>query len=192
MMAKTILRVSSGDVQAGGKPAPGPRGAPVIGNLRPLQRDPLRFFLNLSRQYGDISSYRFLNATSIFANKPAYVKWILQENNRNYDKQIFSYQLLSRALGQGLLTNDGESWLHQRRLLQPAFHRQRLAGFGTLMTDATTAMLDERWQPAAARRRPLDVSAEMHRVTLRIAGEALFGLDLTREAETVGEAVTVA
>src|SRR4029079_16852072 len=98
--------------------------------------DPLRFFLNLSRQYGEISSYRFLNATSTFANKPAYVKWILQVNNRNYDKQIFSYQLLGRALGQGLLTNDGESWLHQRRLLQPAFHRPRPGGVRAPMVDA--------------------------------------------------------
>jgi cytochrome P450 len=171
---------------------PGPRGDLLIGSLRLLQRDPLRFFVSLSRQYGDVVRYRFLHTQSIFVNHPAHVRRVLQENNRNYDKQVFSFDLLRRALGQGLLTNDGESWLRQRRLMQPAFHRQRLAGFGALMTEATTALLDEQWRAAAARGRALDIAAEMHRLTLRIVGQALFGLDLTREAETVGQALTVA
>jgi cytochrome P450 len=72
--------------------------------------------------------------------------------------------------------------------MQPAFHRKRLAAFGTLMTDATVTMLDQ-WQRFAERDQPLDVAAEMLRLTLRIAGQALFSIDLSDESRTVGQAV---
>src|SRR5260370_8291995 len=92
-------------------------------------------------------------------------------------------------LGQGLLINDGPSWLHQRRLMQPAFHRTRLTTYGTLMTEATVAML-QRWQACSERGMPLHMAEEMMRLTLRIVGQALFTLDLSQEAGTVGYAVT--
>ena len=170
----------------------GPKGEPINGSIRAMRKDPLRFLLNVSRRYGDVSQYTFVSLTEYLVNHPAGVKRVLQENNRNYTKEVFDYQLLREALGHGLLTNEGESWLSQRRLMQPAFHRQRLAAFGTLMTDATLQMLEERWDRAAAQGRELDVSAEMHSLTLRIVGKALFGLDLTREAHSVGEALTIA
>ena len=99
-----------------------------------------------------------------------------------------SLRTLKPLPGQGLVTNDGEAWLQQRRLMQPAFYRKRLAAFGTLMTDATVTMLDQ-WQRLAERDQPLDVAAEMLRLTLRIAGQALFNIDLSDESHTVGQAV---
>ncbi|HET6312893.1 MAG TPA: cytochrome P450 [Chloroflexia bacterium] len=170
----------------------GPKGAPVLGSIRAMRKDPLRFLLSVSRRYGDVTQYHFLRLTQYMVNHPAGVKRVLQENNRNYTKSVFDYQILKSALGQGLLTNDDDSWLSQRRLMQPAFHRQRLAAFGTLMTEATTRMLDERWGRFAASGRELDVSAEMHELALRIVGNALFGLDLTTEADSVGRALTIA
>ena len=87
-------------------------------------------------------------------------------------------------LGEGLLINDGPSWLLQRRLMQPAFHRKHLTTYGTLMTDATVAML-ERWQACSDTGTPLQVEEEMMRLTLRIVGQALFSLDLSQETSTV-------
>jgi cytochrome P450 len=73
--------------------------------------------------------------------------------------------------------------------MQPAFHRKRLAAFGTLMTSATVMMLDQ-WQAIAEGNQRLDVAAEMLHLTLRIVGQALFTIDLSDETHSVGQAVT--
>jgi cytochrome P450 len=142
----------------------------------------------MTQQYGDIVRIRILFWPAYLVNHPDGVKRVLQENQRNYHKDLYPYKILKPLLGQGLVTNDGESWLQQRRLMQPAFHRKRLAVFGTLMTGATVTMLDQ-WQRFAERDQPLDVAAEMLRLTLRIAGQALFNIDLSDETLSVGQAV---
>ncbi|HXL37744.1 MAG TPA: cytochrome P450 [Ktedonobacteraceae bacterium] len=87
------------------------------------------------------------------------------------------------------MINDGESWLHQRRLMQPAFHRKRIATYGSIMTGAAEKLL-ERWQSYAQQDSSLDVAEEMMSLTLRIVGKTLFSLDLSDETNTIGEAVT--
>ena len=170
------------------KIAPGPPGHFLLGSTRDIRHDPLRFGLEMVRQYGDIVRIRLLFWPAYLVNHPDGVKHVLQENPRNYHKDLAPYRLLKPLLGQGLVTNDGESWLQQRRLIRPAFHRKRLAAFGTLMTGATLTMLDQ-WQRFAGWDQPLEVAAEMLRLTLRIAGQALFNIDLSDETPTVGQAV---
>ena len=143
----------------------------------------------MARQYGDVIRIRVITWPTYMVFHPDDVKRVLQENNRNYSKDVYSVNLLKPLLGQGLFTNDGPSWLHQRRLMQPAFHRKRLADFGTLMTSTTVTTL-EQWRSSAERDRPLDIAEEMMRLTLRIVGEALFTIDLSNEADTVGQAFT--
>jgi cytochrome P450 len=147
--------------------APGPRGNFLFGSARKIQRDPLQFGLTMTHQYGDIVRLRFLLWPAYLVNHPDSVKYVLQENQRNYNKDIYPYRVFQPLLGQGLVTNDGKSWFHQRHLMQPAFHRKRLAAFGTLMTGATAMMLDK-WQGFAERDQSLDVAAEMLRLTLHI------------------------
>ena len=89
----------------------------------------------------------------------------------------------------GLLINDGQSWLHQRRLMQPAFHRQRIAAYGAVMTNATANML-EQWQTPTDGDAPLDIADEMMCLTLGIVGQTLFDMDLSQETSTVGQAVS--
>ena len=72
--------------------------------------------------------------------------------HKDYSKATFQYKLLSSITGQGLLTSDGDFWLKQRRLAQPAFHRQHVAGFTQIMADATEAML-ARWDGLRGTRR---------------------------------------
>ena len=167
---------------------PGPRGG-ILGSALDIRRDPLGFFRNVACQYGDVVKYRFIIWRGYFVNHPDYVKQILQDNNRNYSKDVFDYNLLRRVLGQGLLTSEGESWLRQRRLAQPAFHRRRITDFGALMTGATVEMLD-RWHPHAERGQPLDIVVEMMRLMLNIVSRALFGTDVGDDADTVGRAFT--
>jgi cytochrome P450 len=145
--------------------------------------------MSMFQRYGNVVAVRFLIWPTYMIFHPHDIKHVLQENHRNYSKDTYLMHFLSPLLGQGLLTNDGQSWLHQRRLMQPAFHRKQLATFGTLMTGATGVML-ERWQNAATREPLLDVATEMMRLTLHIVGQALFSIDLSDETDTVGQAFT--
>jgi cytochrome P450 len=153
-----------------------------------MQRDPLGFLLRMQKA-GEVVRFRFLFSPAYLISHPESIKYVLQEQARNYNKDLITYKMFQPMLGQGLLINDGPSWLHQRRLMQPAFHRKRLTTYGTLMTDATVAML-ERWQACSQRGMPLNMAEEMMRLTLRIVGQALFSLDLSQETSTIGSAVT--
>jgi cytochrome P450 len=96
--------------------------------------------------------------------------------------------MLERArvlLGDGLLTSEGEHHRRQRRLVQPAFHRDRLAGYGAVMVERT-AIVRDRWQPG----QPFDVLQEMMRLTLAIVAKTLFSTDVDSEADEIGVALT--
>lgn len=173
----------------GHRTPPGPRGNLFLGNMYDLQRRPLQFLQRLARDYGDVTRVRYGVWPLYFVNHPDYIKQVLQEHHRNYNKDVIDYRLLRRFTGNGLLVNDGELWLYQRRLMQPAFHRQRIAAFGTLMTNATLAML-ERWNTLAARGEAFDVATEMMGLTLRIVGEALFSTDTGEAGARLGQAFT--
>ena len=114
----------------------------------------------------------------------------LQDNAKNYSKDTFQYNLLSSITGRGLLTSDGDFWLRQRRLAQPAFHRQRIAGFAGLMTAYAEAML-ARWEDFAARGEPIDVAAEMMHLALQIVGKALFSIEIGDAADELAQATLV-
>ncbi|GAB4111359.1 MAG: cytochrome P450 [Roseiflexaceae bacterium] len=170
------------------RPAPGPQGLPVIGNILDAQRDVLGMFLEAHRTYGDVARLDMLGTRMYLVSHPDYVKHILQDHNRNYPKSSL-YQKLTPMLGNGLVTSEGEFWLRQRRLAQPAFHRQRIAGFAQVMTDLTGQMLD-RWQQYANTQQAIDVSAEMMHLTLMIISKTMFGADLGEEADRIGKAVS--
>jgi len=92
----------------------------------------------------------------------------------------------------GLLVTEGDYWRRQRRLMAPAFHRQRLAVLGDEMTAATVDMLEERWAPAAEAGEELDMCVEMATLTLRITAKALFGVDITSTADELGDHIASA
>ena len=187
-MAEPITQKSRAEILPRHKAAPGPRGHLLLGSARDFQRDPLRFGLAMTQQYGDIVRIRLLLWPAYLVNHPDGVKHVLQEKQQNYNKDLYPYQIFKPLLGRGLVTSDGISWLHQRRLMQPAFHRKRLASFCSLMTDATVTMLDQ-WQDFAERAQQLDITAEMLRLTLRIVGQALFNIDLSDETHIVSQAL---
>ena len=151
-----------------------------------MERDPLAFLDKIAQDYSRLVRVRFAVITATAAIHPHAVEHVLQKNHTNYSKELFDYKILRRALGRGLLTNDGPDWLRQRRMIQPAFQKSRLEQYRTLMSRAVQEMLD-RWSalPDAI----VDVGVEMHRLTLRIVGEALFSLDLTGDAVVFGEAL---
>lgn len=173
------------------KHPPGPRGHWFWGVADEFQRDALNAFVKISQNYGDITRFRSGFWYTYCVTHPDYVKHILQDNHLNYRKGIISDLFLKPLLGDGLLTSEGSFWLRQRRLMQPAFHRQRLAQFGTIMTDATQTLL-ARWQTWHSQGQGFDVAEEMMRLTLSIVGQTLFSADVSGTADAVGPALTVA
>ena len=165
--------------------APGPR-LPLFASLvyRPGGGNPLEFFTSLARTYGDVSTYRMAGEQLFLVNEPRLIRDILVTHNRNFTKSR-GLERSKRVLGQGLLTSEGAMHLRQRRLMQPAFHRDRIAGYGDLMVGYADRMRRS-WRDGAA----LDISREMNRLTLSIVGKTLFDVDVESQAAAVGEALT--
>ena len=165
--------------------APGPKLS-LLGSLiyRPGGADPLDFFTNLARTYGDVSSYRMAGEQVFLVNEPRLIRDVLVTHNRNFTKSR-GLERSKRLLGQGLLTSEGAMHLRQRRLMQPAFHRERIAGYGDLMVGYADRMR-RGWTNGAV----LDISREMNRLTLSIVGKTLFDVDVEQQAASVGEALT--
>ena len=181
-------RATVGGAGRGTTPPTAP-GHPLWGHLREARRDRLGFSLELAWRYGDVVRYRLGPRTLYQVSRPEDIGRVLQENARNYSKDTLAFRLLRPILGDGLVTSDGDRWLRQRRLIQPAFHRQRIAAFGATMAGAAERMLDT-WRPAVARGEALDIVAEMAGLTLGIATATLFSADLGAEVATIRRAVT--
>jgi cytochrome P450 len=164
--------------------APGPNSLFNLAVLR-FRRNPLRFLQNLTLNYGDFVAFRIMNRQMFFANHPDYIRDVLVTQNSNFGKGR-ALEKAKRILGSGLLTSEGEAHHRQRRLVLPAFHRQRIASYGTVMVEHASRMADD-WQEGM----PIDISHEMTRLTLGIVAKTLFDADVGKEADEIGEAMTV-
>ncbi|MEW6731701.1 MAG: cytochrome P450 [Acidobacteriota bacterium] len=162
---------------------PGPRDTIFWRELRAFRRNMTGYLLNLARTYGDIVHFKLGPRHAFLLNHPDYIKDVLVTNNKNFVKS----RGLERAkifLGEGLLTSEAEFHMRQRRLSQPAFHRQRIASYADIMA-AYGARQRDRWQDGAQ----LDIAQEMMRVTLAIVGKTLFDADVESEAQDVQVAI---
>lgn len=162
-----------------------PHSNPLLGNLRELQQNALTFLLRAHAEHGDVVRYRLGIFLSYLAVHPDYVKRVLQDNHTNYTKDVIDYKVLGWIVENGVLLSDGPLWLRQRRLMQPAFHRQRIAALGAMMSEVA-GELAEAWAPSAAAGAVIDVVHAMTTLTMRVVGRALFSADVGPAVETVG------
>jgi cytochrome P450 len=168
------------------KPA-GPKGHLLIGNLLEFDRDPLKFLLRCTREYGDVVYLSALGMPLYLINHPDLIERVLVTDNRNFIKDKgMRIRSLRRLFGNGLLTSEGEFWIRQRRLAQPAFHRERIAGYGEVMVESTERMINN-WRPGETR----DIHQDMMHLTLEIVVKTLFGGDSSVESNDVGQALDV-
>ena len=163
---------------------PGPKPHFLIGNMPLASDDPLAQFSGWAREFGDIFYYRAAWIRVYFLNHPDLIETVLVRNYQNFlkDRVVRNSRWF---FGDGLLTNEGESWLRQRRLSQPAFHRERIASYATIMTAHAERML-ETWRDGEIR----DVHQEMMRLTLRIVVRALFNVE-SEEIDKISSAMNV-
>ena len=153
------------------KRPPGPKPHFPIGNMPLASNDPLGTYLGWAREYGDIFYYRAAWLHVYFLNDPELIEWVLIRNSQNFLKDRV-VQNSRWFFGNGLLTNEGDSWLRQRRLSQPAFHRERVASYGRVMA-AYSEELIKNWRTGETR----DVHQDMMQLTLRIVVRCLFNVE---------------
>jgi cytochrome P450 len=166
---------------------PGPPWHTAVWNTITFARQTLSFLQELRERYGDLVTLPTVLGPWMLVFHPDGVRHIVQENHFNYRKGGISNQALRLTLGNGLLTNNGDSWLHQRRLIQPVFHRERLATMSRLMTENAASWLDE---VSIETQQPLDLFQQMSGLTLNIVCQALFGTDMLVHKERVFQATS--
>lgn len=150
---------------------PGPKPHFLIGNVPLARRDPLAVFQGWAAEYGDIFHYRAAWIHVYFLNHPDLIEAVLVRQNQNLlkDRVIRNSRWL---FGEGLLTSEGETWKRERRLTQPAFHRERITSYAGIMTQYTEKAIAS-WQDGAV----VDLHREMMRLTLAIAVRTLFNVE---------------
>ena len=154
-------------------------------SINAFRRDPLGFLCRIAREQGDVVEIGRPPLSLYFVGHPDGVQRVLVDNNKNYDKKTRGYDTLRLFLGKGLLTSEGDFWRRQRRIAQPAFHRQRIAGFAQTMVDHTQDML-QGWHG----RERVDMEAEMTALTLRIVAKTLLSAEVTDAGSQVGTSVS--
>jgi cytochrome P450 len=149
-----------------------------------MQRAPIPFFGQLAREYGDAAMFSVGPQKIIFFNHPDLVRELLVTQNRFFHKS----RVLQRTkiiFGEGLLTSEDPLHLRQRRLAQPAFHRDRIARYAEVMVERA-ARTRERWRDGQV----LDIHQEMMRLTLEVVAKTLFDADVESEADEISAALT--
>ncbi len=173
-VAKTSLRLP-----------PGPKGRFLLGSLVEIARDWLGFYKRCAEEYGDVVCVHLAHVPVYLIVHPRDIETVLITNATNFTKSA-DYRALARVLGRGLLTSEGEFWQRQRSLIQPAFHRQNILSYATVMTGATGRMLDS-WKEQEER----NLHEDMMRVTLEIVAQCLYGAEVLGAAERVDKAMEV-
>lgn len=160
----------------------------LFGNALFLIKNPMPYLQQQMQQQDGI--YRIISLVKkiVVIDRPEYVKYVLQENNRNYTKS-FGYDVLKDLLGNGLLTSEGDFWRKQRRLAQPAFHRDRLALLADTMVDCTNELIER--LESYPQGKPINLAKEMMSVTLHIVARSMFSSDVKEVVETVGREIDI-
>jgi cytochrome P450 len=155
----------------------------MIGNFPLGSTDPLGVYTRWARQYGDIFYYRVFSRHIYFLNHPDLIEHVLVTNYQSFIKGE-ALQSNRRIFGNGLLTNDGDSWLQQRHLIQPAFHRDRIESYGDTMVAYTERMMAA-WHDGEVR----DIHRDMMRLALEIVAKVLFNVEVTSDTDRIAGAL---
>jgi cytochrome P450 len=164
-----------------------PTGSRLMGDLSAYNADPLGFMANTARSYGEVVPLRFGPQRAVMLTDPTAIEVVLIRQHASFRKAA-GVRRLRTLLGNGLVLSEGDFWLKQRRMMQPAFHRAAVARYGEVMQRRTQAMLDG-WEAGAT----IDAVEQLRALTLGIAVESLFGAQISEdEIRLVGSALATA
>ena len=164
---------------------PSPKEIPFIGSVHRRFGGPLDFFRELKEKFGDAARFTLFNERFILFSDPALVNEVLltKQNSFRKGKALEGARVF---LGNSLLVSEGEEHTRQRRLIQPAFHRGRIAGYAQIMAEKARV-----WTDAQRAGAEIDLAVEMNRLTLAVVAATLFGSDVGEEAGDIAESLTV-
>ncbi len=165
---------------------PGPKGTLIGGNIGQVGPRRVDFFLELAQTYGPLASFRVGRWRLFLASDPDLIQQVLVTDAKYYIKH-FGVRTFRPVLGNGLVTSEGDFWLRQRRLIQPAFLKARVLSYVPAMVELTNAML-ERWSPGKS----VDVETEFSALTSAIALKTLFGLEAQGDRERLDGSLRLA
>lgn len=157
----------------------------ALSNLGAFQQRPLDFLSQMEAEFGGVVRFHTGLLPVYLVTSPVGVNRVLQSNHRNYSKQTFTYAMARALSGENLLTSEGTEWVRRRRTVQPLFHRRVLDGFGQVIIAAAQTRA-EKW---LSRGRPIDLVEEMMGLTLEVAGQTLFSVDLSTTTAEVRAAL---
>ena len=149
-------------------------------------RDPLAYLARARRERGGFARLPLGPVTPFLVSEPALIEHVLVTDNKSYMKDFFMQLLANEAVGRGLLTSEGDFWRRQRRLAQPAFHRERIAGYATTMIRCA-----ERYADTLRPGQDRPLHRDMMELTLHIVAQTLFGDDEHIPTEEVGASLDV-
>lgn len=164
----------------------GPKGLPISGNVLAFRRDTLKFIRDAAKEYGDVVHFRFGPKRHVYMlNNPDMIKEVLVTKQAHFRKGK-GLQVARAVVGDGILTSEGKKHIRQRRLMQPAFHRDRIAGYADAMVRQGVELMED-WKDGEVR----DIHQDMMKVTLAIITETMFGKTVKEGADKIGHAIDV-
>lgn len=163
---------------------PGPTGYPLVGNTLQFAGDRLEFVTDTATEYGPVASFEVAGTTIYQVSDAELVEQVLVQHNQSYIKGDLFQEALGDALGDGLLTSEGSAWREQRHRMQPAFHPEMLEQYSEQMTDGVVSLLDS-WADGDVR----NIHEDMMHLTVEIAAQTLFDVDVSDEKGDVSEAL---
>ena len=166
--------------------APGPTGPQMLKAFGQIRNDPLRYLNQAWQEYGDVVQFPIPRPPSYLVVDPSGVERVLLGSARYYGKSTIQYRALSLVTGEGLLTADTDVWRRQRPMVQPAFHHESLGEIAGHIAIAADRITDD-WRRAGSGT-VIDVDAAMMHGALEVVGHALFGTDLSGDAEQLASA----
>ncbi|HLL05122.1 MAG TPA: cytochrome P450 [Myxococcaceae bacterium] len=161
-----------------------PGGLPWVGHGLEYRRDQLGFFVRCAG-LGEVLKAQFLGHPVYVLNSSSAIEHVLVKNPRNYPKDPFQKRALG-MIGNSLFVSQGDFWMRQRRMMQPAFHKDLVAAHGQVAVDSSRTWLES--QQDGAR---IDTYTEMMALTLDVVAKTLFGANLRDQARAVGKAMEV-
>lgn len=160
----------------------------LVGHVNMMREDAIGMVKDFIGKYGNIFSLAIPFHKGVVVADPAYARYVLLDNNKNYTKSL-AYDMLKPLLGNGLLTSEGDFWKQQRKLIQPAFHKKKLEDLTAMMVERSEHWVD-RIDAHAARGEAFDVLPEMTALTLDVISKAIFSKGVEDKAQTVGDQIT--